>query len=69
MTDRADYSDLIPVGTESNTESLAESVEVSLSQKDCTIGPSSTFYLYKGFCDDPKEVRQGGIGVKKQRGL
>ncbi|KFG88184.1 hypothetical protein MANI_015841 [Metarhizium anisopliae] len=67
MTDRADYSDLIPVGTESNTESLAESVEVSLSQKDCTIGPSSTFYLYKGFCDGAKEVRQGGIGVKKTK--
>ncbi|EFY92739.1 hypothetical protein MAC_01375 [Metarhizium acridum CQMa 102] len=66
ITDR-DYSDLIPVGTEPNTDSCTESVKVSLSQKDCTIGPSSTFYLYKGFCDGAQEVLQGGIGVKKTK--
>ncbi|OAR01095.1 hypothetical protein LLEC1_05449 [Akanthomyces lecanii] len=37
------------------------------SQKDCSIGNSSSFYLCKGFCNGAEEVIMGGLGVKKQR--
>jgi hypothetical protein len=39
----------------------------ALSQQDCSIGSSSSFYVCKGFCDGAKEVIVGGIGVKKSR--
>ena len=38
-----------------------------LSQQDCSIGGSSSFYVCKGFCDGAKEVIVGGSGVKKSR--
>lgn len=54
---------LIPVGPDSSSTEI----QVSLSQRDCPIGPGSTFYLYKGFCEGAKEVLQGNIGVKKTK--
>lgn len=54
---------LIPVESEGSDARL----QASLSQRDCTIGPGSTFYLYKGFCDGAKEVLHGDIGVKKTK--
>ncbi|TWU76630.1 hypothetical protein ED733_008251 [Metarhizium rileyi] len=63
ITDGDDYPGLIPV----ETEHSPEPAQVSLSQKDCAIGPGSTFYLYKGFCDGAKEVVQGNIGVRKTK--
>lgn len=38
---------------------------MSARPKDCSIGLSSSFYLYKGFCDGAKEVIRGGAGIKK----
>jgi hypothetical protein len=55
---------LIPVESEESDSTLGQ---VKLSQRDCTIGPGSTFYLYKGFCQGAKEVLRGDIGVKKMK--
>ncbi|XWW95129.1 hypothetical protein V2A60_003080 [Cordyceps javanica] len=38
-----------------------------VSQKDCSIGGNSSFYLCKGFCSGAEEVVVGGLGVKKTR--
>lgn len=54
---------LIPVETEDSTVKVAG----RLSVKDCAIGPNSTFYQYKGFCEGAKEVLRGEIGVKKTK--
>lgn len=51
---------LIPVATE-------DFIQARLSPKDCTIGSTSTFYQYKGFCEGAKEVIRGEIGIKKTR--
>ncbi|KAK2595302.1 hypothetical protein QQS21_006958 [Conoideocrella luteorostrata] len=58
-----DREGLIPV----ETESSIEKPDVTWSEKDCTIGPSSSFYQYKGFCEGAKEVIRGDIGVKKTK--
>ncbi|KAK1594334.1 SH3 domain-containing protein [Colletotrichum navitas] len=59
-----DGEGLIPVESESSnaTKPLAM---VSSRPKDCRIGLSSSFYLYKGFCEGAKEVTRGGLGIKK----
>lgn len=56
-------SGLIPV----EPEAVSAEAQVILSKKDCTIGPSSTFFKYKGFCEGAKEVVRGEIGVKKTK--
>lgn len=53
---------LIPVESEREVE-----VDHLSSQKDCTIGPDSSFYQYKGFCEGAREVTRGGIGVRKSK--
>ncbi|KAF4836946.1 hypothetical protein CGCSCA4_v012167 [Colletotrichum siamense] len=58
-----DYEAPIPVDSES-THSRPASM-MSARPKDCSIGLSSSFYLYKGFCDGAKEVIRGGAGIKK----
>ncbi|GAB0139145.1 hypothetical protein EsDP_00007358 [Epichloe bromicola] len=62
MTVPSENSDhgLIPVATE-------DSIQARLSPKDCTIGSTSTFYQYKGFCEGAKEVIRGEIGIKKTK--
>lgn len=45
----------------------SEPVPPGRSQKDCSIGKDSSFYLCKGFCNGAEEVIMGGLGVKKQR--
>ncbi|KAG5980477.1 hypothetical protein E4U55_003990 [Claviceps digitariae] len=54
---------LIPV----ETEDLSVKMSARLSPRDCTIGPTSTFCLYKGFCLGAQEVVRGEIGVKKTK--
>ncbi|KAG5930230.1 hypothetical protein E4U42_002632 [Claviceps africana] len=54
---------LIPVETEVSSVGLS----ATLSPRDCTIGPKSTFYQYKGFCIGAQEVARGEIGVKKTK--
>ncbi|KAJ3497044.1 hypothetical protein NLG97_g2199 [Lecanicillium saksenae] len=56
---------LIPV--EPDRRPSQPSVPLALSQKDCSIGSSSSFYLCKGFCNGAEEVVVGGLGVKKTR--
>lgn len=65
MPEREFDTGLIPVAPEA--EASSAQIQVSYSQRDCPIGPSSTFYLYKGFCEGAKEVLQGNIGVKKTK--
>ncbi|KAK2008597.1 SH3 domain-containing protein [Colletotrichum eremochloae] len=59
-----DGEGLIPVESESSSVTKTTTM-VSSRQKDCRIGLSSSFYLYKGFCEGAKEVIMGGLGVKK----
>ncbi|KAK1699761.1 SH3 domain-containing protein [Colletotrichum godetiae] len=62
----SDGEGLIPVESESSTSQGREPpFQVSSRPKDCNIGLSSSFYLYKGFCEGAKEVTRGGLGVKK----
>ncbi|KAF6821518.1 SH3 domain-containing protein [Colletotrichum sojae] len=58
-----DEEGLIPVASESRQAEPSSAAVVP--PKDCTIGLSSSFYVYKGFCDGAKEVIRGGIGIKK----
>ncbi|ATY60405.1 RING finger domain-containing [Cordyceps militaris] len=39
----------------------------TVSQRDCSIGSTSSFYICKGFCSGAEEVVVGGLGVKKTR--
>ncbi|KZL87352.1 sh3 domain-containing protein [Colletotrichum incanum] len=59
-----DGEGLIPVESESRNTTKPLSL-VSSRPKDCSIGLSSSFYLYKGFCEGAKEVARGGLGIKK----
>ncbi|KAF4773454.1 SH3 domain-containing protein [Colletotrichum scovillei] len=62
----SDGEGLIPVESESSSSQGREAaLQVSSRPKDCNIGLSSSFYLYKGFCEGAKEVTRGGLGVKK----
>ncbi|KAK1995176.1 SH3 domain-containing protein [Colletotrichum falcatum] len=60
----SDGEGLIPVESESSIVTKPPTM-VSSRPKDCRIGPSSSFYLYKGFCEGAKEVAMGGLGIKK----
>ncbi|KAK2028058.1 SH3 domain-containing protein [Colletotrichum zoysiae] len=59
-----DGEGLIPVESESSNAAKPLAM-VSSRPKDCGIGLSSSFYLYKGFCEGAKEVTAGGLGIKK----
>ncbi|OLN95661.1 hypothetical protein CCHL11_04904 [Colletotrichum chlorophyti] len=59
-----DTEGLIPVEAESSQTPRSQP-HVPTRSKDCSIGLSSSFYLYKGFCDGAKEVVGGELGIKK----
>ncbi|TIC98868.1 hypothetical protein CH35J_005544 [Colletotrichum higginsianum] len=59
-----DGEGLIPVESESSA-SISPPSRVSSRPADCRIGLSSSFYLYKGFCEGAKEVARGSLGIKK----
>ncbi|WQF80174.1 Putative SH3 domain-containing protein [Colletotrichum destructivum] len=59
-----DGEGLIPVESESS-EIIIPPSRVSSRPADCRIGLSSSFYLYKGFCEGAKEVARGSLGIKK----
>ncbi|GKT48565.1 uncharacterized protein ColSpa_08746 [Colletotrichum spaethianum] len=59
-----DGEGLIPVESES-TNTTQPPPMIPSRPTDCSIGLSSSFYLYKGFCEGAKEVARGGLGIKK----
>ncbi|KAF3350472.1 hypothetical protein EV126DRAFT_507593 [Verticillium dahliae] len=64
-TNQSDYSELIPVDAATTEVGVVSSPPPR--EQDCSIGLSSSFYLYKGFCEGAKDVMRGGIGIKKTK--
>ncbi|EJT77809.1 hypothetical protein GGTG_02914 [Gaeumannomyces tritici R3-111a-1] len=59
-------SGLIPVEAE---RSVKAPEPIPRRPADCSIGPNSSLYQLKGFCEGAKEVLKGGVGVKQVRKL
>ncbi|KAM0504563.1 hypothetical protein ACHAPB_003915 [Verticillium nonalfalfae] len=64
-TNQSGYSELIPVDAATTEVGVVSSPP--RREQDCSIGLSSSFYLYKGFCEGAKDVMRGGIGIKKTK--
>ncbi|KAM0325474.1 hypothetical protein ACHAQA_007461 [Verticillium albo-atrum] len=59
------YSELIPVDEGATDAGVVPSSPPR--EEDCSIGLSSSFYVYKGFCGGAKDVMRGGMGIKKTK--
>ncbi|KAM0277696.1 hypothetical protein ACHAQH_005639 [Verticillium albo-atrum] len=62
---QSEYSELIPV--DETVTDVGVVASPPLKEQDCNIGLSSSFYLFKGFCEGAKDVMRGGIGIKKTK--
>ena len=62
-----DWKTVVSDGTNSGSRAL---MSVSSGEPDCSIGPKSSLYQMKGFCEGAQAFKQGGHlqGVKKMQG-
>ena len=62
-----DWKTVISDGTNAGSRAL---MSVSSGEPDCSIGPKSSLYQMKGFCEGAQAFKQGGHlqGVKKMQG-
>ncbi len=62
-----DWKTVVSDGTNAGSRAL---ISVSSGEPDCSIGPKSSLYQMKGFCEGAQAFKQGGHlqGVKKMQG-